>query len=101
MEKKARNIAAVVSLCTSFAGVAGVCLYAGFNWGKENADKQAYEAGYQAFQDELSACHDAQKNAGILLGDYLLGENAVTESNLNTAEANAAVLCAKFEFSPD
>lgn len=101
MNRKARNIAAVVSLASSFAGVGAICLYMGYNHGQDQADQDAFEAGYQSFQDELTACHDAKREAGIALGNYILGENEVTESDLDEAEANAEELCEKFEFNPD
>lgn len=99
MNRTSRNITAVVSLAASFAGVAGICLYMGYKHGHENANQDAFEAGYQAFEDELTACKDANKAAGIALGDYILGENNVSEADLDAAELEAKELCAKFELN--
>lgn len=97
MNRTSRNISATITLVTSFAGVAGICLYMGYKHGQDNSNQEAFEAGYQAFQDELTACKDANKAAGEALGDYILGENNVSEADLDTAELEAEELCAKFE----
>lgn len=84
-------------MASSFAGVAGICLFMGYKHGQDNANQDAYEAGYQAFENELNNCKEASNAAGEALGDYLLGENGVNESDLDAAELEAKELCTKFE----
>lgn len=97
MEKASKSNGLISGAVAIFASAVGLGFYAGTFWQDAQSYDDAYNAGYQAFQDELDVCRDAQISAGKALGDYILGENDITEVELDNLEAAAEALCVKFE----
>lgn len=103
MNKRAQNLSAVISLGLSFVGVAGLAAYLGHQIGSENAYYRGFQDGLDSYteidrvqQEAQEACDKAKAKAGQALGDYIEGENDISEADLNAAEARADHLCADY-----
>lgn len=88
--------AAVLSLMLSFGAATIPIGFSGFMIGRDLGRVDGREAAQADFIAAGKACVKAEREAGALFGDYVLGENGVDEAAVDDAERRAADLCAGF-----
>lgn len=96
MDKQTPKVIAISSLTALFTSLAVAAgLYALNQKHQDSIYDQGFAAGVEQVEAALEACESAKQEAGAALGYYILGENDVTEDDLDASEIRAEELCAE------
>ncbi len=86
----------------SFSAAFGLVAFSAFHLGRDNGFDEGYLQGESkmraAFYQKRVDCQDARAEAGVVLGQYILGENDVSARDVDAAEQAASNACRSFEF---